>query len=111
MSLNPDIKLSAAAQDYLAKQLAAAGKQAVRLSLKQAGCSGYEYVIDYADQPEAGDMQKQVEGFSLYVDGEAYHAALAGLHIDYQQDMLSSGLVFDNPNQTGECGCGKSFSV
>ncbi|MDX8397022.1 MAG: iron-sulfur cluster assembly accessory protein [Mariprofundaceae bacterium] len=106
-----DISLSEAACQQLCKSLHEAGKAAVRLSLRAAGCSGLEYVIDYADQAHSGDLQRQFDGFILYVDAVSYDKALAGLRIDYQQDVLSSAFVYDNPNQKGECGCGVSFTV
>jgi len=79
--------------------------------VREAGCSGYEYVMDYADTPQDGDLVRHYEGFDLYVDADSYAKALNGLTVDYQQDLLSSGFVYINPNKKGECGCGASFSV
>ncbi len=111
MSLNPDIQLTDAACERFRSVLSDEGKSAVRLSLREAGCSGLEYVFDYADRPEAGDVVVPFDGFDLFVDQDDYDKAMQGLIIDFQQDMLSSGFVFQNPNKTGECGCGKSFTV
>lgn len=105
------ITLTDAAQARFRAALTEHGGSAVRLSLREAGCSGLEYVVDYADGSQPGDLEKSYDGFTLLVDPEAYAVALQGLTIDYQEDLLSSGFIYINPNKTGECGCGKSFSV
>lgn len=79
--------------------------------MREAGCSGLEYVMDYADAPSDGDYVKKIDDIAVFVDADSYERALAGLTIDYQQDALSSGFVFGNPNKKGECGCGASFTV
>lgn len=109
--ITPDIELSEAACERVRTVLGAEGKHALRIGLSEAGCSGLEYVLDYADLPREGDLVKQFDGFQLFVDGSSYEKALAGLKVDFQQDMLSAAFVFQNPNKTGECGCGASFTV
>jgi len=108
---NVDISLSDAACEQLKISLAAAGKKAVHLSVREAGCSGLEYVMDYADEPLESDLERKFDGFSLYVDKDSYAKALAGLQVDYQKDVLSSAFVYHNPNKKGECGCGVSFTI
>jgi len=107
----PDIHLTDAALTRLRTVLRETGRRGVRLAVKSAGCSGLEYVMDYADAPEKDDLVREYDGFSLFVDRESYAMALQGLHIDFQQDALSAAFVFNNPNKKGECGCGASFSV
>lgn len=111
MTQQIDIQLTGAACERFRSVLSEEGKSAVHLSLREAGCSGLEYVFDYADDPETGDVVVEFEGFRLFVDRDDYNKAMQGLVIDFQQDMLSSAFVFNNPNKTGECGCGKSFTV
>lgn len=107
-----DIQVTKAAQDYFAQYLAKTGAQAIRLSIKKAGCSGFGYVLEDVNEPCEGDLQASCEGeVLLYVDADAYDTALKGLCIDFQQDVLSSGLVYSNPNQQGVCGCGESFTL
>ena len=106
-----DIVLTEAACERIRNVLKTEGKRALRISLKEAGCSGLEYVLDYADLPAEDDMVAEHDGFQLFVDSDAYQKALIGLKIDFQQDVLSSAFVFHNPNKQGECGCGASFSV
>jgi iron-sulfur cluster assembly protein len=111
MSNTVDVNLTDAACAQMTRALNEAGKKAVRFAVREAGCSGFEYVMDYADVPEAGDLVRHFDGFDLFVDADSYDKALTGLTVDYQQDLLSSGFVFINPNKKGECGCGASFSV
>jgi len=111
MTIHCNITLSDAAVAQFHKALAKANKQAARLSLRQSGCSGLEYVVDFSDAPSDGDLTVEQDGVVLYVDADSYAQALAGLHIDYQQDVMSSSFVYQNPNKKGECGCGVSFTV
>jgi len=106
-----NITLSDAAQKQLQEALQDAGKKAVHLSVREAGCSGLEYVMDYADEALSSDLVKACDGFLLFVDAASYEQALTGLHVDYEQDVLSSAFVYSNPNKKGECGCGVSFTV
>jgi len=108
---NVDISLSDAACEQLKKALAEAGKKALHLSVREAGCSGLEYVMDYADTPLDSDLVREYDDFYLYVDKDSYAKALAGVEVDYQKDVLSSAFVYRNPNKKGECGCGVSFTI
>jgi len=109
--MNIDITLTDAACAQLEKSLLEVGKKAVHLSVREAGCSGLEYVMDYADEALDSDLVRQFDGFALYVDQSSYTKALQGLQIDYQKDLLSSAFVYSNPNKKGECGCGVSFTI
>jgi len=106
-----DIQVTAAAQNRMHQQIADKGVAGIRLSLRESGCSGLEYVMDFCDAPESGDHVLDFDGFSLFVDAASYEQALNGLVIDFEQDVLSSAFVFRNPNKKGECGCGVSFTV
>ncbi|MDQ6987008.1 MAG: iron-sulfur cluster assembly accessory protein [Mariprofundaceae bacterium] len=106
-----DIQLTKAAEERMRQQVAQQGVAGIRLSVRAAGCSGLEYVVDFSAQPESGDHVLAFDGFSLFVDAESYAQALSGLCIDYQQDALSAAFVFNNPNKKGECGCGESFTI
>ena len=106
-----NIELTQSAIVRIGEIVEAAGKRGLRLSVKEAGCSGLEYVMDTTDTPQSGDLEQAFEGFVLYVDANSYSKALTGLKLDFQQDALSSAFVYSNPNQKGACGCGVSFSV
>jgi len=109
--LKQDIHLTDAAAARMHVQVEQQQCTGIRLTVKPAGCSGLEYVMDFSNAPETGDLVLPFDGFSLYVDADSYQQALHGLTIDFQQDALSSNFVFINPNKKGECGCGVSFSV
>ncbi len=106
-----DIQLTPAAIAKFKQKLQQAGKKAVRLSLREAGCSGLEYVLDFENHAQAGDLRAEFDGVCIYIAQQFYDSAIKGLQIDYQEDMLSSSFVFNNPNKKGECGCGKSFTA
>jgi len=109
--IQADIQLTDAAKSRMRQQVAEQGVAGIRLSVRAAGCSGLEYVVDFSGQPESGDHVLAFDGFSLFVDAESYVQALSGLCIDFQQDALSATFVFNNPNKKGECGCGESFTI
>jgi iron-sulfur cluster assembly protein len=106
-----EISLTPAAIHQFQQKLTEAGKQAVRLSLREAGCSGLEYVLDYEDQAHENDLIVPCDDVTMYIAEQFYDNAIKGLEIDYQEDMMSSSFTFSNPNKKGECGCGKSFSA
>jgi len=107
----PDIELTGAAMKQLLHKVTQQGCVGVRIAVREAGCSGFEYVMDYVGAPSDQDYVKTYDGFSVFIDAESYAKALAGLRLDYQEDLLSAGFVFTNPNKKGECGCGTSFTV
>lgn len=111
----PDIEFTGAARSQAIKimhQVRGNNEDGgIRLSVRKAGCSGYEYVLDVTASPQEDDLIRHFDGFDLYVDNESYSTALKGVKVDYQQDLLSSAFVFTNPNKKGECGCGMSFTV
>jgi len=109
--IKPDIHLTDAAIARMREQTRKHDCTGIRLSVKETGCSGLEYVVDFSNTPNDSDFVLSFDGFSLYVDPESYEKALAGLTVDFQQDELSSAFAFINPNKKGECGCGVSFSV
>lgn len=83
----------------------------IRLSVKKKGCSGLAYVIDYVASPEAEDIASELtDDYWVYIAKNSY-PYLRGVNIDYVKQGLNQKLVFTNPNQTGQCGCGESFTV
>lgn len=92
---------------FLASTPGAAG---VRFGVKRTGCSGFSYVVDLADALDDGDQMVDVDGVPLIVNDKSL-ALVDGTVIDFQRQGLNASFVFHNPNATGECGCGESFTV
>lgn len=105
------IELTSAAaarmRDFLARNPAAPG---VRFGIKRTGCSGFGYTVDLAKDVTGGDKVFDLDGVKLVVDAKAL-PFVDGTRIDYTRDGMNSSFVFHNPNATGGCGCGESFTV
>lgn len=94
-------------REFLAQAPSAAG---VRFGVKRTGCSGFAYVVDLTDKMSEGDRSFQIEGVRVIVDAKSL-SLVEGTEIDFQRQGLNARFVFRNPNATGECGCGESFTV
>lgn len=95
-------------QEFLGdKPLSAVG---VRVSVQAGGCSGASYGMEFAETPEAGEVTLNANGVRLFV--HPMHASmLNGIQIDFVDELMGGGFKIANPNATGGCGCGKSFSA
>lgn len=82
----------------------------LRVSVKPSGCSGYSYVLDFADEAQADDVRFEAHGASVYVAPEALEM-LDGSEVDYVNEGLNRFFRFNNPNVKDQCGCGESFTV
>ncbi|RUR73906.1 HesB/IscA family protein [Chlorogloeopsis fritschii PCC 9212] len=82
----------------------------IRISVKDGGCSGYEYAMDVTSKPKADDLVIQQGKITIYVDAESA-PLLEGIVIDFIDGVMESGFKFINPNATETCGCGKSFKT
>jgi iron-sulfur cluster assembly protein len=82
----------------------------LRVGVKNGGCAGMEYVMDYADQPAEFDEVVEDNGVKIVVDAKAV-LFLLGSVVDYEITPLHSRFVFRNPNQTDACGCGESVTI
>ncbi len=94
------------------KELLAAEKkedQGLRLKVIGGGCSGLQYKLDI-DQQKSGDRVFEKEGAKVLVDMKSL-LYLNGTELDYKQELMESGFVFQNPNVKRSCGCGASFTV
>lgn len=107
MNITITAAASARMRQFLAQAPDAAG---VRFGVKRTGCSGFGYVVDLAQTLDAGESVVQVDGLPLIVS-DASAALVEGTVIDFQRQGLNASFVFHNPNATGECGCGESFTV
>lgn len=111
-TVNPNIRFSDAAINHLIAYLDKnALYRGVRLSVKKTGCSGFSYVIDYVTEPVETDLMMSLsQNYSVWIDKSSY-PLLKDMNVDYVKQGLNSKFVFNNPNQTGQCGCGESFTV
>lgn len=82
----------------------------LRLGVTRTGCSGYSYVINYADEIADADIVFEDKGVTVVVDPDAL-ALIDGTEVDFVKNDLNEAFSFRNPNISGECGCGESFSV
>ena len=105
------ITITATANERMRQFLAATPTAAgVRFGVKRTGCSGFAYVVDLAESMGEGDQVVEVDGLPLIVDDKSL-ALIDGTVIDFQRHGLNASFVFHNPNATGACGCGESFTV
>ena len=105
------ISLTPSAAERVRSHLANRGRGlGLRLAVKTTGCSGFSYVVDYADAAGPNDLVFEDRGVKLYVDPGSF-AMLDGTTIDFVRQGLNESFRFTNPNAKGECGCGESFTV
>jgi len=104
------VSLSETAAARVSEIMSASHKPYLRVGVKNGGCAGMEYVLDYADAPEPLDELVEDQGVRILVKADAV-LFLLGSVIDYETSRLSSRFVFRNPNQTDACGCGESVTI
>lgn len=104
------ITLTEPAAARVAEQIAKHGAVALRFGVKKSGCSGYSYVLDFADEVNADDTVFEEFGVQVVVNQESL-PILEGTQIDYVAEGLNQTFKFSNPGATDECGCGESFAV
>ena len=82
----------------------------VRVGVKNGGCAGMEYTMEYAESVAPTDEVVEDRGVKIMIDPKAV-LFLLGTEMDYKTEKLSSQFVFNNPNQTSACGCGESVAL
>jgi iron-sulfur cluster assembly protein len=106
------MRLSEAAAERIKAVMAKAERPiaAVRVGVKNGGCAGMSYFMEYADKIDPLDEVIEDKGVRILVDPKAV-LFLLGTEMDYRVDKLSAQFVFNNPNQTSACGCGESVQI
>jgi iron-sulfur cluster assembly accessory protein len=97
-------------QKFIAQEQVPTDSAGLRVSVLPGGCSGFKYSLNVEERPLEDDMVAQVNGVRVFVDGFSAQY-LTGITIDYVSSMQGSGFTFSNPNATGGCGCGSSFTA
>lgn len=95
---------------FLAEEKAVPATAGLRVAVLPGGCSGFRYSLNIEEQPAGDDVVIERAGVRLFVD-EFSGQYLNGTVIDYKSNFQESGFAFENPNATGGCGCGSSFTV
>ncbi|HEY3934258.1 MAG TPA: iron-sulfur cluster assembly accessory protein [Gemmatimonadales bacterium] len=97
-------------QKFIAAEKVPVETGGLRVSVLPGGCSGFKYSLNIEDKSADDDMTAELNGVRVFID--AFSAQyLAGVTIDYVTAMQGSGFTFNNPNSTGGCGCGSSFTA
>jgi iron-sulfur cluster assembly protein len=105
------ISLTEKAALQIKKQLDKRGSGiGLKLGVKKSGCSGYAYVLDYADKLNEDDSVFEAFGVKVIVP-ESDLEFVDGIELDYRREGINEAFQFDNPNVKGTCGCGESFTV
>jgi iron-sulfur cluster assembly protein len=106
------IRLTEAAAERIKFVMANAAKPivGVRVGVRNGGCAGMTYTMEYAEQIETADEVVEDRGVRVLIDPKAV-LFLIGTEMDYKADKLSAQFVFNNPNQTSACGCGESVQL
>ena len=106
------MRLTDAAADRIKAVMAKTDRPiaAVRVGVKNGGCAGMSYYMEYADKIDPLDEVIEDKGVRILVDPKAV-MFLLGTEMDYKIDKLSAQFVFNNPNQTAACGCGESVQL
>jgi iron-sulfur cluster assembly protein len=105
------IQLTPAAAERVRNFIASRGQGlGLRLGVRKTGCSGFAYVINYADSQEPGDIVFEDSGLKVFVD-PASLPLIDGTTVDFVKQGLNEAFRFKNPNVKGECGCGESFNI
>jgi iron-sulfur cluster assembly protein len=105
------IRMTPSAENQARKEIKREAARGLRLAVKPSGCSGFMYVLDYVRSEASDDKPIAIaDDVTLFVDSKSV-SVVNGTEIDYVTEGVNSFFKFRNPNATGECGCGESFTV
>jgi iron-sulfur cluster assembly protein len=104
------MKLTDAAAGRICELMAKGEGVGLRVGVKNGGCAGMEYTMEWAAEKKPFDEVVEDKGATVLIEAKAL-MFLLGTEMDYQTGVLKSGFVFNNPNQTSACGCGESVEI
>ena len=106
------IQLTERASNQIQHLLQRQGREhlALRIAVSAGGCSGFSYRLAFDDNVRTEDETFKIDGVDVIVDKKSKQY-LKGITIDYMESLMGAGFRFSNPNATGTCGCGESFSA
>lgn len=96
-------------QDFI-QEHGVEGEAGLRVAVLPGGCSGFQYGLNIEDEPESDDEVIDIQGVRIFVDPFSAQY-LDGVEIDFVESFMGQGFTFRNPNASGGCGCGSSFTV
>ena len=109
-ALNLTDRAAEEVRKFIAQEQVPVETAGLRVSVLPGGCSGFKYSLNIEERPLDDDLVNQITGVRVFVDGFSAQY-LSGVTIDYVSSMQGSGFTFHNPNATGGCGCGSSFTA
>jgi iron-sulfur cluster assembly protein len=111
MKPRPQIMSLTDAASARVRELMAKGEGVgLRVGVKNGGCAGMEYTMEFAKEKQPFDEVVEQDGAKVLIEAKAL-MFLLGTQMDYQTSVLKSGFVFNNPNQVSACGCGESVDI
>ena len=110
VALNVTESAAAEIKKFMAGEEGLPESSGLRVRVVPGGCSGFQYSLNIEEQSREGDFVMDEKGVRLFVDMFSAQY-LNGVEIDYVSGMMGSGFTFKNPNATGSCGCGSSFTA
>ncbi|HEX8502622.1 MAG TPA: iron-sulfur cluster assembly accessory protein [Pyrinomonadaceae bacterium] len=110
MTLNVTAPAAEEIRKFIASEEGLPGTAGLRVRVVPGGCSGFQYSLNIEEESRANDHVIESNGVRMFVDMFSAQY-LNGVEIDYVTNMMGSGFTFKNPNSTGGCGCGSSFTA
>ncbi len=107
---NNHLDLTDSAIGHFSNLLKGKNNSNIRIGIRDSGCSGYAYFLEFSEQINTDDMEFVFGTFKILIDEKSF-TFLNGTTIDYVREGVNSNLTFINPNVSAECGCGESFSI
>ena len=107
---NKHFELTQSAAKHFSSLLQVKENQNIRIGIRDSGCSGYAYFLEFSEKANKDDLEFEFEDFRILIDEKSF-TFLNGTTIDYVKEGVNSNLSFINPNVSAQCGCGESFSI